>query len=73
MGAAAPFVNIVALAFMAVTYIFTFFPLAVPVTLETMNWSCLIYGGVIIIAFVYYAAYGRHIYSGPVVLIKRDE
>lgn len=72
MGVAAPFVNLIALIFMAVTYIFSFFPLAVPITLETMNWSCLIYGAVIIFALVYYVIQGRHVYKGPVVLIKRD-
>lgn len=30
------------------------------------------FGGVLIIAVIYYLIRGRHHYTGPVVLVKRD-
>jgi choline transport protein len=64
--------NTVAVLYLIVAYIFTFFPLATPVTGTTMNWSVAIYGGVIIFALSYYYLHGRHVYEGPVVLVKQD-
>ena len=62
--------NTVALGYVAVAYVFTFFPQVTPVDPTTMNWSSTIYGAVIIFALVYYMIYGRHTYRGPVVLVK---
>ena len=64
--------NILSLLFLLVVYIFAFFPLATPVTLQSMNWSILLYGAVIIFSAVYYLVYGRHAYEGPVVLVNKD-
>lgn len=30
------------------------------------------FGGMLIVSVVYYLAYGRKVYTGPVVLVKRD-
>ncbi|PGH00160.1 hypothetical protein AJ80_09213 [Polytolypa hystricis UAMH7299] len=65
-------INILALCFLAPMFVFVFFPLATPVDLTTMNWACVIYGGVIIIATVYYAFVGRFTYVPPVALVKRE-
>lgn len=35
------------------------------------NWSSAMFGGVLIIAIIYYVLKGRHDYVGPVMLIKR--
>ncbi|QIX02550.1 hypothetical protein AMS68_008067 [Peltaster fructicola] len=64
-------INIAALAFMITMYVFAFFPLATPVAPETMNWSSLIYGTVVIFAVTYFNIYGRRVYDGPVVLVKQ--
>ena len=64
--------NIIAVLFLLLVYVFAFFPLASPVTVETMNWSILLYGAVVIFSLVYFYAYGRHAYQGPVVLVNKD-
>ena len=58
--------------FLLLVYVFAFFPLAAPVEAETMNWSCLIYGAVVIFSICYYFVFGRHAYEGPVVLVSKD-
>ena len=63
--------NVIAVCFLLIVYVFAFFPLALPVTLETMNWSVLIYGAVVIFSIGYFVIYARHVYTGPVVHIKQ--
>jgi choline transport protein len=58
--------------FLLLVYVFAFFPLAAPVEAETMNWSCLIYGAVVMFSVCYYFVFGRHAYEGPVVLVSKD-
>jgi amino acid transporter len=65
-------INILSLIFLIPIFIFAFFPLATPVTLQTTNWGILMYGGMIIIAIVYYILYGRSTYVPPVTLVKRE-
>lgn len=65
-------INIAAVLFLLVIYVFAFFPLASPVTPETMNWSSLIYGFIVVFAIVYYFVHGRNVYDGPVVLVKQE-
>ena len=50
MGKAGATVNTIALAYLLVAFIFTFFPQVTPVTPTTMNWMSLIYGSVLIFA-----------------------
>ncbi|MCJ1405363.1 hypothetical protein MMC11_008590 [Xylographa trunciseda] len=66
------YINTVALMFLVVIWIFTFFPITTNVNSTTMNWNVLMYFGVMIFAAVYYMIWGRHVYVGPVALIKRD-
>jgi hypothetical protein len=58
-------INIIAACYTLVTVIFTFFPIAVPVTAETMNYSCAVYGGVVVLGLAYYGVWGRRVYIGP--------
>jgi hypothetical protein len=44
---------------------FTFRPPSVPVTKESMNYSCIVYGGVITAGLVYYVLRARKRYAGP--------
>jgi len=53
-------VNICALIYIAVVFIFSFFPIAVPVTLTSMNWSVVLYIGVTLLGAVLYLFRGRH-------------
>jgi len=61
------FTNIFALCWTVLVMIFSFFPAAIPVTLATMNWSCLLWGSTMIFGLVFYIVYQRGRYTGPVV------
>ncbi|RMZ87610.1 hypothetical protein DV736_g5158, partial [Chaetothyriales sp. CBS 134916] len=65
------FVNIGSILFLVVIYIFVLFPISTPVTLQTMNWNCLIVGGTAIFAVFYYYGVGKKFYVGPVALVRR--
>jgi choline transport protein len=65
-------VNIIGLCFLSVFWIFSFFPPTALVTTTTMNWNCLMFAIIIIIAGLYYFFKARYEYVGPVMLVKRD-
>jgi choline transport protein len=65
-------VNIVALCFLSVFWIFSFFPPTAVVTTQTMNWNSLMFGIIVVVATAYYFAKARYEYVGPVMLVKRD-
>jgi amino acid transporter len=66
-------INIAALCFLAPIYVFTFFPLATPVDPSTMNWSVVMYAGILGFAAIYYVVHGHKVYTAPVSLVKRME
>ena len=66
-------INVAALLFLIPLIFFLTWPLTTPVTAETMNWSSVMLGGVLIIAFTYYIIWGRKEYTGPVMYVKREE
>jgi choline transport protein len=66
------FVNIGALMFLLVVWVFVFFPVAIPVTPSSMNWNALMFGGTMIFAVIYYLLVGRRTYTAPVEFVKRD-
>jgi len=65
-------INILAFLFLIPVWFFTFWPLATPVFAETMNWSSAMFGGLVVLSMVYYVVWARHVYEGPVVLMKRE-
>ncbi|PQE28242.1 amino acid permease protein [Rutstroemia sp. NJR-2017a WRK4] len=65
-------INIASLAFLAPIWFFTTWPLANPVTPENMNWSSVMFVGVITISLVYYFMKARYTYIAPVALTKRE-
>ena len=65
-------VNIFAAAYTLLAVVFTFFPPSVPVTSVSMNYSCVVYGGVIIMGLVYYALRARKRYIGPSLEILQE-
>lgn len=66
-------INIAAFIFILPLWFFTFWPLATPVSAETMNWSSVIFFGVLLVSMVYYVLKGKDSYTGPVALIDRTE
>ncbi len=73
MGKAGIFVNIGAVMFLLVVWVFVFFPINVDVTPETMNWSSLMFFATMLFAVVYYVAVGKRQYKSPVELVKRHD
>jgi choline transport protein len=60
--------NIVACGYLVVIVIFSFFPPSTPVpSLAGMNWSVVMFFGVILLSMVYYFVWARRFYTGPVV------
>jgi len=64
--------NIIGLIYLAIAWLFAFFPLGTPVTLGTMNWAAAVYGGVAVVAVVYYVVYARHTYVAPATRLAKD-
>ncbi|KAF3481422.1 choline transport protein [Arthroderma uncinatum] len=71
LGRYGALINAVAMLFLLPIFIFSFFPLVKDVNATTMNWSSVIYVGVISFATVYYFVYGRHHYVPPNALVRR--
>jgi choline transport protein len=51
---------------------FSFWPSYSTVTPETMNWSIVVTGGVLIFSFVYYFVYAKNTYKGPIVEVEES-
>lgn len=64
--------NVVALAYLAIAYVFAFFPIGTPVDAATMNWACAAYGFVAIVAVGWYFVYARRVYVPPVSRLAKD-
>ncbi|KAI5255770.1 amino acid permease [Aureobasidium subglaciale] len=65
-------INAFAVLYMIQQAIISFFPMFAIVTVKTMNYGCVMFGGVAIISIMYYIVKGRHVYKGPVVDVRRD-
>ena len=62
------FCNAFGLVWIAIVMVFSFFPaVRTGLTAQTMNWSCLLWGGTMIIGIVSYFGYLRGRYNGPIV------
>ena len=66
------FVNIGAVSWLCMVWVFLFFPVATPVVASTMNWNVVMFGGIVMIGLVYWFVWGRKSYTPPVFLVKRD-
>jgi choline transport protein len=60
-------VNLFSLFFLAISIIFSFFPPGIPVTLVSMNWSILVFGGAVVLGLIFYVVRGHKNYNGPIV------
>lgn len=66
-------INLTALAFLSVFWVFMFFPSLPNPGASWMNWSVMIYGVVVIWAVVYYQLYGKQRYKGPVEYVRKAD
>ncbi|CZT00284.1 hypothetical protein WAI453_012659 [Rhynchosporium graminicola] len=71
LGQAGIFINVGAVVFLLVVWVFVFFPIDKNVTSETMNWNVVMFCGTMLFAVFYYFVLGRKQYTAPVHLIKR--
>lgn len=67
-------INIGAVTWLLSVWIFCFFPLSVspPVTAQTTNWNCVLFGGFSLVGLVYWFAHGRRVYQAPCFNINRN-
>ncbi|KAH6838430.1 amino acid/polyamine transporter I [Alternaria alternata] len=72
LGKAGIAVNGIALLFLTVAFVLCFFPSGPKPTPEGMNWSCVIFGVILIFSVLYYHFYGRNTYMGPVEYVKKQ-
>lgn len=72
LGKLGIFINVGAVLFLLVVWVFIFFPVAIPVTPSTMNWNVVMFGGTMIFAVVYYFTIGWKKYTSPADLVKRN-
>jgi choline transport protein len=62
-------VNGFAIAWSIMIMFFSFWPTSVPVSAMTMNWSVVLWSGVLLFALGFWAVHGKKVYKGPVVEI----
>jgi choline transport protein len=67
------FVNILALCFVTVAFIFAYFPTAPNPSAESMNWSVVVTLAGVIVATGYYFIRGSRTFEGPAVRMKKAE
>ncbi|KAI5783698.1 amino acid/polyamine transporter I [Geopyxis carbonaria] len=65
-------VTIIAVLYSAIGTFFSFWPPDANPTVETMNWSCVIFVGVLFFAVVHWFAFARHTYKGPIMEVRLD-
>ncbi|EED17336.1 GABA permease, putative [Talaromyces stipitatus ATCC 10500] len=64
-------VNIVGLVYCCFSFFWSLWPSSLPVTLDTFNWSVVIFGGVFMTSLGMYVFKGRKQYAGPAVILLR--
>ena len=72
LGRYGMFINVGALVFLFPIWFFAFWPGITPFSATTFNWAPVIYGAIVLLAMGYYFIKGRHVYTGPVALTRRD-
>ncbi|KAM0695670.1 hypothetical protein Q7P36_004152 [Cladosporium allicinum] len=65
-------VNIIAICFLSVAFLFLFFPAVPSPNAVDMNWGILIYGVVILFSIIYYHWKGKYQYDGPVSYVRHE-
>lgn len=66
LGRAGIPIILLSLAYSVVGIFFSFWPPASKVTPVTMNWSLLVFGGVLLFSLIFWAVHGRKVYTGPI-------
>ncbi|KAK3368266.1 amino acid/polyamine transporter I [Podospora didyma] len=64
--------NVFACCYLLLLWVWAFFPPLTPVEPETMNFSVLTFGFMVLFAVVWYFVQGKREYQGPVVEVEED-
>lgn len=59
-------VNAIGAAYAWFVFFWAFWPNAVPVTAQTMNYAVVMFGGVMVLALLFFVLKARKTYAGPV-------
>lgn len=62
-------VNVASICYGLLAVFFSFWPATAVVNAQTMNWSVVVFGGVLLFSIGFWAVHGRKVYTGPVVEI----
>jgi choline transport protein len=73
LGAAALPINIIGWCYCVYMVVFLPWPVELPVTPQNFNWASVMFAGIMTLSAVYYIAWGRKVYRGPVVLVRPRE
>ena len=60
-------INIFSMVWLIITWMFSFFPIAVPVIPASMNWSSTLWGGLMGFGTIWYFAFQRKKFTGPAI------
>lgn len=70
IGRFTPFVDTVSILVLIIIWVFSLFPLIEKVDPTTIDWSVVIFGGVILLSLVYYQLHAKRVYKGPVTRVN---
>ncbi|OBT45197.1 hypothetical protein VE00_04307 [Pseudogymnoascus sp. WSF 3629] len=70
LGRAGPIINVIAILWMAMMFVWLCFPSYVPVELVTMNWSSVVFVGILFISVVNWFLYSKDRFTAPVSVIE---
>lgn len=73
MGRAGIPVTLFALLYSFIGAFFSFWPPTAQVDAVTMNWSIVVFGGVLSFSLLFWAMHGRKVYTGPVWELPQDQ
>jgi len=59
-------ITIGALCYTVLAVFFSFWPSIIPVTVTSMNYASLIFGGFLLISLAFWFIHGRKVYIGPI-------
>lgn len=63
-------VNSIGIVYVTFIFFWSFWPNYIPVNAEDMNWSIVLFMGVFFVSLAMYAIRGRHVYKGPVTIVR---
>lgn len=54
-------------------YLYSYFETLTRMSSAGFNWSSVMFVGIMILSLIYYITHARHVYVGPVKLVKREQ